>query len=465
MVDSVLTFFTAMENQGASIVKDTPHFDLETYISNYRGRTRFDRLSLIGRSCVPLCVDALKAAVAEAKRNRDTQRYREAVECLRMAAPSDPESNVDHDWIIKTEQANVAETNRLISELKGYKNNMIKESIRMGNEDLGKHFESTGDLNGAAETYAKMRADVSTPKQLVDVGKHLVRVAMQRREWGMVLANLSKMGGHQLSAEDEQALQPYLKIIQGIAFLGQERYSEAALSFLAADPTPPASGYHDIVSQNDVAIFGALLAMATMDRRELQARVLENKSFRTFLELESHLRRAIAGFITGRYSATIKILETYRPDYMLDVYLQKHVPRLYEEIRSKCIVQYLIPFSAVKLATMEREFMYRADEQTMEEELVNMVKNGTVEARIDTIDKLVITPTQDDRARMQMEALEAAQDYERQAVERLRRMGLAAADLELKNPRKSTGKAVDSGRGLGGLASDNVTFPEESPFV
>ena len=44
----------------------------------------------------------------------------------------------------------------------------------MGNEDLGKHFESIGDLNGAAESYSKMRPDVSTPKQIVDVGKRCV---------------------------------------------------------------------------------------------------------------------------------------------------------------------------------------------------------------------------------------------------------------------------------------------------
>lgn len=37
---------------------------------------------------------------------------------------------------------------------------------------------------------------------------------------------------------------------------------------------------------------------------------------------------------------------------------------------------------------------------------------------------------------MQTEALEAAQSYERQAIDRLRRMGIAAADLEFKGQRK-----------------------------
>lgn len=38
---------------------------------------------------------------------------------------------------------------------------------------------------------------------------------------------------------------------------------------------------------------------------------------------------------------------------------------------------------------------------------------------------------------MQETALRAAENYEKQAIDRLRRMGLAAADLELKGGRKA----------------------------
>jgi COP9 signalosome complex subunit 1 len=37
---------------------------------------------------------------------------------------------------------------------------------------------------------------------------------------------------------------------------------------------------------------------------------------------------------------------------------------------------------------------------------------------------------------MQDSALQAAENYEKQALDRLRRMGLAAADLELKGSKK-----------------------------
>jgi COP9 signalosome complex subunit 1 len=95
------------------------------------GRTRFDRLLLIGQSSVPLCLDALKAAVIEAKKGKDIQRYREACECIRLANPNEPEAEFDEAWVNATTKSNKALTLQLEAELKGYKNNLVKESIRV----------------------------------------------------------------------------------------------------------------------------------------------------------------------------------------------------------------------------------------------------------------------------------------------------------------------------------------------
>lgn len=172
--NSLLGFFTQMNNLGTIVVqgkpsarcplaplivmlvliicciKDLPKLDLELYIQNYTGqwprhtftllnndpnlllgRSRFERLLFIGRTCVPFCVDALKAAIAEAKAGSDVNSYIEAWDSLRIAAPHEPEAVKDEAWIEKTERRNKAETARLEAELKGYKNNLIKESIRV----------------------------------------------------------------------------------------------------------------------------------------------------------------------------------------------------------------------------------------------------------------------------------------------------------------------------------------------
>jgi COP9 signalosome complex subunit 1 len=86
----------------------------------------------IGKSSVPLCIEALKAAVKEAKAGSDVARYKEAWDAIRVAAPDDPDASRDEEWIDQTTRANKSESNRLENELKGYKNNLVKESIRVG---------------------------------------------------------------------------------------------------------------------------------------------------------------------------------------------------------------------------------------------------------------------------------------------------------------------------------------------
>ncbi|KND91499.1 COP9 signalosome complex subunit 1 [Tolypocladium ophioglossoides CBS 100239] len=454
--DSVLAFLAQATSHGGIVVRDQPKLDLDLYIQNYTGRTRFDRLIFIGKTSVPLCVDALRAAVIEAKKALDVSRYREIWDCIRIAAPEEPEAQRDDVWIEQTEMGNRLETARLEAELKGYRNNLIKESIRMGNEDLGKHLESIGKLQQASEAYARMRQDVSTTKHIIDCSMHLANVSLQRRDWTMVLNNVGKIGGVQTS-EEEKATQAYTKIVSGISLLGMGHYGDAAQSFLQADANVPPSDYANIASPNDVAVYGGLTALATMDRRDLQQRVLENHDFRAFLEHEPHIRKAISLFINGRYSNCLSILESARPDYLLDIYLQKHIPTIYSKIRSKCIVQYFVPFSCVTISSLDAAFAKPG--HSIEPELVNMIREGSLKAHIDGKDMLLVAVRPDPRAEMQQEALEVARKYEQDAKERLRRISLVAAGLEVVGAKKQSADHVP------GLSTDELWYDENRTLV
>ena len=73
----------------------------------------------------------MKAAIAESKLGKDVGRYDIAVSTLQEIAPGDPDAVPDLGWVDSTTKQVKAETDRLELELKGYKNNLIKESIRV----------------------------------------------------------------------------------------------------------------------------------------------------------------------------------------------------------------------------------------------------------------------------------------------------------------------------------------------
>ncbi len=111
--------------------------------NNFSGRTRFERLLLIGTNSTHLSLEALKAAIAEAKQGTDIGHYESAITALREIAPDDPDAKPDLEWLDKTAKQIKAQTDHLEQELKGYKNNLIKESIRVSNLSICMRYQLT----------------------------------------------------------------------------------------------------------------------------------------------------------------------------------------------------------------------------------------------------------------------------------------------------------------------------------
>ncbi|KAJ9199489.1 hypothetical protein DTO166G4_5480 [Paecilomyces variotii] len=428
--------------QGRIKVDEPPKFDLESYITNYTGRTKFDRLFLIGTCSTYLSTEALKAAVTDAKSGKDVSRYERAVRALAEVAPNESEAVLDTEWVDRTQKLVKAETDRLEHELKGYKNNLIKESIRMGNEDLGAHYHQIGDLASASKAYSRMRDYCTTPNHIASMLFRIINVSVDRGDWLAVQSNVHRLRNLQSKPEEQAKNQPKMCAAMGLAQLAAGSYLEAANSFLATDPSLGDS-YNEIITSNDVAVYGGLCALASMDRNELQRRVLDNSSFRNFLELEPHIRRAISFFCNNKFRSCLDILEAYRTDYLLDLHLQRHVPILFGQIRTKSIQQYILPFSRVTLDAMAKIFAPKVvgghpkpldSNSPFVQELILMIQDGLLDARVD-LEKMVLVSKQSDlRTEVHASALESARNYTNEAHIRLVRANILQSGLEVRPP-------------------------------
>lgn len=431
---------------------DLPKFDLESYIANYAGFTRIDRLQHIGSHSPYLAVDAYRLAIAEAKKGKNVGLYTTLVEQFSGIAPQDPAALTDTAWAEKKTREVQQEQERLEHELKSYKNNLIKESIRMGNEDLGHFYYDTGDYQNAHKAYVKMREHCTSNKHLADMTLRLVYVSVAQKSWLSVQSNLTKVDSAQLKGEEKAKLEPIVSAVTGLSHMAIGNFRDAASYFLYTSPTylttEPAANIKwqtEVLSANDVAVYGGLCALASMDRADLQEKVLANSDFRNFLELEPHIRRAINLFCNSKYSACLEVLEGYRTDYLLDVYLSKVLNTIYGRIRTKSIVQYFVPFSCVTLDEMATKFP-PAGETSIEDELEEMINTRTLEGRIDLVDRLLISPATNPRHEVHAEALEMAESYDHTLRLRLLRLNMLAACMEVSANK-------------GGSASEKMSSP------
>lgn len=104
-------------------------FKLKLYAT---GRTYIDRLHFIGTTSTYYALDAIRLAIKETKKGNDVERYLELKRCLsQMLPPDDPEGVPDLGWADSKSKQLRAEGEKLEQQLKGYKNNLIKESIRV----------------------------------------------------------------------------------------------------------------------------------------------------------------------------------------------------------------------------------------------------------------------------------------------------------------------------------------------
>ncbi|KAK3723622.1 hypothetical protein LTR37_001503 [Vermiconidia calcicola] len=465
-----------------------PTFDLETWAGNYEGALLPLRLAHVSTHCPSLARQSLSIAAAAAKKGKDVQLYSRLHDIASRLGFGDLAA-IDLDWATKQEEANKRELARLEGELRGYKNNLIRESIRMGQEDLAVHLLLTGGpppdpanpqsinsagYNAAYQAFGKMRDYCTTPTHVASMTLRLIYTsllqAVSAQQTGAspvlflnaTLANANRIRTVGVKEEEMAKLTPIMHAMTGIANLGQGAYKDAAISFLATPHEYATNGpvhgtdfTRAVASGNDIAIYGGLCALATMSRDELVDHVLGG-TFRTFLELEPHMRKAISLYTTAKYQACLDTLRHYYSDWSLDVFLGantgitacSHVDKLLARIREKSITAYFSSFSEVSLASLASTFPPTSSSPyAMENEILSMIQSGMLDARIDVVNGVLIAPQKETRSATHAQAKAAAEEVERTLLLRLHKVNVSLAGLEVPKPKGTYGEGVRVGNG------------------
>ncbi len=294
--------------------------DLESYLTNYTGVTRLKRLAFIASASPALKAEALRLAVDEVKRTTNTAQY---AELLAIAGDA---LKRDDAWVDAEDKKAVHKLERLENELNNHKTSLVKESIRMGHNDLGDFHSERGDFAAALKCYVRTRDYCTTSKHIITMCLNVIRVSVRicaashpRRQHGPLhthaattasgvpptphrplltarsalqvhMGNFTHVANYITKAEstpdtsDAVVLTGQLKVAAGLAHLEGKKYKQAARKFLEASPELGTS-FSDVMSQQDVATYGGLCALASYDRAELKAKLIDNSPFRAFLEL------------------------------------------------------------------------------------------------------------------------------------------------------------------------------------
>ncbi|XP_076809107.1 COP9 signalosome complex subunit 1-like isoform X2 [Clavelina lepadiformis] len=407
-----------------NFIVEHPTLDLDTYASSYTGFMRIERLMYVAAHAPSLRVDALRMATTYVKKTLNVAYYQEVhnklIEAIRSSDPNLPDvagavnqlPSLDSHWMEHTSKHAGTLLEKLDIDLKNYKSNSIKESIRRGFDDLGSHYLNMGDLNNALKCYSRARDYCMSPKHLVNMCLNVIKVCVYLGNWSHVLTYVNKAEATGEFAEKEkeghnQHIITKLKCAAGLAQLATGKYKPAAKNFLQA--MVDHCDFPELLSPNNVAVYGGLCALATFTRQELQTHVINSSSFKLLLELEPTIREIVFAFYKSQYGRCLTLLEETRPNLLLDIYLSAHVKKLYAQIRCKALIQYFSPYKLADMVKMADAF--NCSVASLEDELMPLILDGQIQARIDSQNKILHAREIDHRSTTFAKTLAAGREY------------------------------------------------------
>ncbi|ENN72798.1 hypothetical protein YQE_10602, partial [Dendroctonus ponderosae] len=459
-------------NEDTFFVVENPSIDLEAYANSYTGLAKLYRLIFIVDHCPSLRLEALKIAIAYVMNTYNVNLYQVLHQRLAdqntnanvpdVAAPSPWQGipAVDNLWIETMLKKSALKLEKLDNDLKNYRSNSIKESIRRGHDDLGDHYLNSGDLSNALKCYSRARDYCTSGKHVVNMCLNVIKVSIYLQNWSHVLSYVAKAEGtpgrgrHYASIrfncsvitdfseaqakENNPVIFTKLRCAAGLAELSTRKFKQAAKHFLQASLDH--CDFPDMLSPGNVATYGGLCALATFDRPELQKHVVNNGSFKPFLELEPALRDAILKFYESRYAACLKLLDEMKDALLLDLYLAPYVPALYAQIRSRALVQYFSPYMSADLRRMAQAFNRTVP--ALEDELMRLILDGQIQARIDSHNKVLYARNADQRGATFARGLAVGKEQFRRARMLVLRAAVLKSRIQVQSPPREQGEAT-----------------------
>ncbi|CED83824.1 Protein arginine N-methyltransferase CARM1 [Phaffia rhodozyma] len=441
-------------------VDDLHPFDLGSVVAQFKGRALISRLALIYASCPSLRSEAAALALPVIK-----------AETFDVASFDSFGGDHDDLWRQEVDLAANSELEKLETELKSVQANLIKESVRMCNMDLGKLFIKVGDNQQALKHLIKTRDYNSTSAQNLEMCMRVIEIHIASGSYNQLLPYVVKaeaalerpvpsaptssvpLSAAQVSAKVEEAIRrkeertrilTRLQIARALSSLGLGAYEKAAREFLAVKGDFE-EWAHTVISPTEVAICGSLCALASLRRLALKSELLLNDDFRAYVDEEGYVRDLVDAFVDGKYKDCLSLLEKYSSRHRLTPFLSPHVSSLTASIRRRALVQYYQPFQSVKLSRMADAF--GCSEDSLLTEATYLVDSGEIAAKIDLVEKILSTQKADPRSslfRMTLKEGEACQAASRRAILRMKLVEEAAAAAALVEPSLNMPSAQDT---------------------
>jgi len=383
--------------------------DLESYISQYGSHGAIQRLMFIAQKTERrnLQIDANRMCLDLLKRTTNTKAYTEVYGSLKDLLEGSEASLPHYDsvWVEATQKQAGILKDVYEQDLHQSKITQIKETIRTCHNQLANWSTEHGDYASALKYVSKSREYCSDPAAVFSTCMTIIKLSALLRQYTDIQSFTSKANHTHYKDESDQSK---IYAAFGLYYMTAGKYKDAASNFAQVKPQDLGNTFGDILCAQDVALYGVLCALASLDRNEVQAKLLDS-SFRECLELVPQIQDLTLDFCSCKYAACLSGLEKLKESLSLDVHLHSQVNDLCQQIRSKGMVQYFAPFLSVSLHSMAEAF--NTNVEGIQSEVAQLIIKRQLDAKIDSHKKVLHVRHANQRKQTYQNALRVSQDF------------------------------------------------------
>uniref|UniRef100_H2Z8A7 PCI domain-containing protein n=1 Tax=Ciona savignyi TaxID=51511 RepID=H2Z8A7_CIOSA len=176
--------------------------------------------------------------------------------------------------------------------------------------------------------------------------------------------------------------------------------------------------------------------------KQLQSQVISSSSFKQLLELEPTIREIVFAFYKSQYGKCLLLLSSGRENHLLDLYLSPHVDQLCTKIRCRALIQYFSPYKLADMRKMATAFNCTINE--LEDELMPLILDGQIQARIDSHNKILHAKDTDDRSLTFTRTLSLGKEYLHRTKALILRNAVIRNNISVQVPVSRDGEATSS---------------------
>mmetsp|Transcript_35751 Transcript_35751/g.80813 ORF Transcript_35751/g.80813 Transcript_35751/m.80813 type:complete len:420 (-) Transcript_35751:97-1356(-) len=402
--------------------------DLETYIDQYGPHGAIQRLQFIASKTTQksLKVEASKLCLDLLKRTTNAKGYTDVYNSLKdlVEGSETPLPHYDSVWVDATQKQASILKELYEQDLNQARITQIKETMRTCHTQLTNLCMEQGDYASALRYASKSREYCAEPQAMFSAHMTIIKLSALLRQYTDIQSYTSK--AHHTPSKDETG-QSKIYAAYGLYYLTRGKYKDAAFSFAQVKQQDLGQSFSDVLCPQDIALYGVLSALASLERSEVQSKMLDSSTFRECLDLVPKIRDITLDFCNCRYAACLSGLERLREALSLDVHLHGQVNDICQQIRSKGMVQYFAPFLSVSLHSMAEAF--NTDVEGIQSEVAQLVGKRQLDAKIDSHKKILHVRHSNQRQATYQNAMRISQDFVDSTQALVLRMNLLKHDF------------------------------------